>query len=150
MRWAAATALIRLAALDKAPVGPGLIGRAVTALTAAARSPFDRVTDYCEGDLHGHIQRTLRSLPPGSSPASVREALEACLPRIVRDSSGSRTRRAIQELFPAPLPYPAPRTPVRRPDSGAAAVARRSLRPPARLAHPLVRRPAAVRSGLLR
>ncbi|WP_424571269.1 hypothetical protein [Streptomyces sp. CH-036] len=109
MRWAAATALIRLAALDKAPVGPGLIGRAVTALTAAARSPFDRATDYCEGDLHGHIQRTLRSLPPGSSPASVREALEACLPRIVRDSSGSRTRRAIQVLFPAPLPHPAPR-----------------------------------------
>ncbi len=44
----------------------------------------------------------------------------------------------------------APRTPVRRPDSGAGAVTRRSLRPPARLAQPLVRRPAAVRSGLLR
>ncbi|MEU8667056.1 hypothetical protein AB0C71_09155 [Streptomyces anulatus] len=109
MRWAAATALIRLANLDETPVGPGLIGRAVTELTAAARSPFDRVTDYCEGDLHGHIQRTLRSLPPGSNPASVREALEACLPRIVWDSSGSRSRRAIQELFPAPLPHPAPR-----------------------------------------
>ncbi|MFI5653173.1 hypothetical protein ACIA71_18315 [Streptomyces anulatus] len=95
--------------LEETPVGPGLIGRAVTELTAAARSPFDRVTDYCEGDLHGHIQRTLRSLPPGSNPASVREALEACLPRIVWDSSGSRTRRAIQELFPAPLPHPAPR-----------------------------------------
>ncbi|MGW3334443.1 hypothetical protein ACWDF9_28295 [Streptomyces rubiginosohelvolus] len=69
MRWAAASALIRLAALDKAPVGPGLIGRAVTELTAAARSPFDRVTDYCEGDLHRHIQRTR---PPGSHPAAVR------------------------------------------------------------------------------
>ncbi|MGW7587656.1 hypothetical protein [Streptomyces rubiginosohelvolus] len=39
----------------------------------------------------------------------MREALDACLPRIVWDSSGLRTRKAIQELFPAPLPHPAPR-----------------------------------------
>lgn len=37
----------------------------------------------------------------------------------------------------------APGTPVRRPDSGAAAVARRSFRPPARLAYLLDCRPAA-------
>lgn len=65
MRWAAATALIRLAALDATRVGPGLLGRTVTELTAAARSPFTRVTDYCDGDLHGHIERTLHALPPG-------------------------------------------------------------------------------------
>ncbi|MGI5440432.1 HEAT repeat domain-containing protein [Streptomyces shenzhenensis] len=111
-RWAAATALIRLAGLDGTPVGPGLLGRAVTELTAAARSPFDRVTDYCEGDLFGHIERTLHALPPGSDPATVREALDACLPRIVWDYYGSRTRRAIEELFPAPQPHPAPRTPL--------------------------------------
>ncbi|MDX3608931.1 hypothetical protein PV702_21315 [Streptomyces sp. FL06-04B] len=108
MRWAAATAFIRLAGLDGTPVDPGLLSRAVTELTAAARSPFDRVTDYCEGDLFGHIERTLHALPPGSNP-SVREALDACLPRIVWDYSGSRTRRAIQELFPTPQPRPAPR-----------------------------------------
>ncbi|MEU6631705.1 hypothetical protein ABZ905_26005 [Streptomyces parvus] len=94
---------------DGTPVGPGLLGRAVAELSAAARSSFDCVTDYCEGDLHGHVERTLRSLPPGSHPDFVREALEACLPRIVWDSSGSRSRRAIQELFPASLPHPAPR-----------------------------------------
>ncbi|WP_322500287.1 hypothetical protein TR631_00980 [Streptomyces rochei] len=109
MRWAAATALIRLAGLDGTPVRPSLLGRAVTELTAAARSPFDRVTDYCEGDLFGHIERTLHALPPGSDPAAVREALDACLPRILWDRYGSRTRRAIEELFPAPQPHPAPR-----------------------------------------
>ncbi|WP_329094717.1 hypothetical protein [Streptomyces sp. NBC_01439] len=109
MRWAAATALIRLAALDGAPVGPSLLSRAVTELTAAARNPFDRVTDYCGGDLHGHIERTLHSLPAGSDPASVREALDACLPRIVWDYYGSRTRRAIEALFLAPQPHPTPR-----------------------------------------
>jgi hypothetical protein len=109
MRWAAATALIRLAGLGETPVGPGLLGRAVTELTAAARSPFDRVTDYCEGDLHGHIERTLHALPPGSDPAAVREALDTCLPRIVWDHYGSRTRKAIEELFPAPQPHPSPR-----------------------------------------
>ncbi|GAA0271571.1 hypothetical protein GCM10010302_06470 [Streptomyces polychromogenes] len=109
MRWAAATALIRLAALDEAPAGPGLLGRAIAELAAAARSPFDRVTDYCDGDLHAHIERTLHSLPPGSDPAIVRETLHACLPRIVWDSSGSRTRRAFEKLFHAPQPHPAPR-----------------------------------------
>ncbi|MEU4100660.1 HEAT repeat domain-containing protein [Streptomyces tanashiensis] len=106
-RWAAATALIRLAGLDGTPVGPGLLGRAITELAAAARSTFDRVTDYCEGDLHGHIERTLHALPPGSNPAAVRESLDACLPRIVWDYSGSRTRRAIEELFPAAQSHPA-------------------------------------------
>ncbi|MEV4940722.1 HEAT repeat domain-containing protein [Streptomyces zaomyceticus] len=109
MRWAAATALIRLLSLDGTPVSPGLLSRAVTELTAAARSPFDHVTDYCGGDLHGHIERTLHSLPSGSDPASVREALDACLPRIVWDYYGSRTRKAIEVLFPAPQPHPAPR-----------------------------------------
>ncbi|MEU0098688.1 hypothetical protein [Streptomyces sp. NPDC006267] len=109
MRWAAATALICLARLDGTPVGPGLLGRAVTELTAAARSPFDRATDYCEGDPFGHIERTLHALPPGADPAAVREALDACLPRIVWDCYGSRTRRAIEALFPAPQPRPAPR-----------------------------------------
>ncbi|MFE0779124.1 hypothetical protein [Streptomyces sp. NPDC058861] len=78
MRWAAATALIRLAALDEAPVGPGPLARAVTELATAARSPFDRVTDYCDGDLHAHIERTLHALPPGPDPAVVRETLDAC------------------------------------------------------------------------
>lgn len=141
MRWAAATALIRLAGLDGTPVRPSLLGRAVTELTAAARNPFERVTDYCEGDLFGHIERTLHALPPGSDPAAVREALDACLPRILWDRYGSRTRRAIEELFPAPQPHPAPR--YTGPDSGAAASVGRSRRPPAHLAHPLVRRPAA-------
>ncbi|MGW6562615.1 hypothetical protein [Streptomyces hydrogenans] len=109
MRWAAATALIRLAGLDEASVGPGLLGRAVAELAAAAREPFDRVTDYCEGDLHAHIERALGALPPGSDPAVVRETLDACLPRIVWDYSGTRTRRAFEELFPAPQPHPAPR-----------------------------------------
>ncbi|MFB8206345.1 hypothetical protein [Streptomyces sp. NPDC056010] len=108
MRWAAATALIRLAGLDGTPVDPGLLGRAVTELTAAARSTFDRVTDCCEGDLHGHIERTLHALPPGSDPAAVYEALDTCLPRIVWDYSGSRTRRAIKELCPTPQPHPTP------------------------------------------
>ncbi|MEU8779087.1 hypothetical protein [Streptomyces sp. NPDC048606] len=108
MRWAAATALIRLAGLDGTPVGPDLLDRAVTELAAAAHSPFDRVTDYCQGDLHGHIERTLHSLPPGPDPAAVREALDACLPRIVWDYYGTRTRRAIEELFPTPPPHPAP------------------------------------------
>ncbi|MFE7113393.1 HEAT repeat domain-containing protein [Streptomyces sp. NPDC057575] len=109
VRWAAATALIRLAGLDRAPVGPALLGRAVTELTAAAHSVFDHVTDYFEGDLHGHIERTLHALPPIPDPAAVREALDACLPRIARDRSGTRTRKAIEQLFPAPLPHPAPR-----------------------------------------
>ncbi|MFF6794280.1 hypothetical protein ACFY9C_35020 [Streptomyces filamentosus] len=109
MRWAAATALIRLAGLDEAPVGPGLLRRAVTELAAAARHPFDRVTDYCEGDLHAHIERALHALPPGSDPAVVRETLDACLPRVVWDDFGIRARRAIEELFPAPQPHPAPR-----------------------------------------
>ncbi|MFB7032043.1 MULTISPECIES: hypothetical protein [unclassified Streptomyces] len=78
MRWAAATALVRLAALDEAPVGPGLLARAVAELATAARSPFDRVTDYCDGDLHAHIERTLHSLPTGPDPAVVRETLDAC------------------------------------------------------------------------
>ncbi|MFD6245601.1 hypothetical protein [Streptomyces roseolus] len=109
MRWAAATALIRLAGLDEAPVGPGLVDRAVAELAAAARHPFDRVTDYCEGDLHAHIERTLHDLPPGPDPAAVRETLDACLPRIVWDHYGFRTRSAIEKLFPAPQPHPAPR-----------------------------------------
>ncbi|MET8413047.1 HEAT repeat domain-containing protein [Streptomyces sp. NPDC005195] len=109
MRWAAATALIRLAGLDGTSVDAGLLSRTVTELTAAGRSPFTRVTDYCEGDLHGHIERTLHALPPGWDPAAVREALDACLPRIVWDYHGSRTREAIQELFPAPQPHTAPR-----------------------------------------
>ncbi|MFJ2825884.1 hypothetical protein ACIO7M_32960 [Streptomyces toxytricini] len=109
MRWAAATALVRLAGLDEAPVGPDLLGRAVTELTAAAHSTFDHVTDYFEGDLHGHIERTLHALPTTSGPAAAREALDACLPRIARDRSGSRTRKAIEQLFPAPQPDPAPR-----------------------------------------
>lgn len=109
MRWAAATALVRLADFDGTLVGPGLLGRAVAELTAAARSPFDRVTDYCEGDLFGHIERTLHALPPGSHPAAVHEALDACLPRIVWDHDGSRTRKAIEELFPATQPHPEPR-----------------------------------------
>ncbi|MFD0151199.1 HEAT repeat domain-containing protein [Streptomyces sp. NPDC055721] len=109
MRWAAATALVRLAGLDEAPVGPDLLGRAVTELTAAARSTFDHVTDYCEGDLHGHIERTLHSLQPTSEPAATHEALDACLPRIARDRDGTRTRKAIEQLFPAPQPHPAPR-----------------------------------------
>ncbi|MFJ3883367.1 hypothetical protein ACIPW5_38710 [Streptomyces sp. NPDC090077] len=108
MRWAAATALIRLAGLDEAAVGPGLLGRTVTELTAAARHPFDRVTDYFGGDLHAHIERTLHALPPGTDPAAVHEALDACLPRIFWDCHGTRTRRAIEELFPAPQPHPAP------------------------------------------
>ncbi|MFJ3819437.1 hypothetical protein [Streptomyces sp. NPDC090056] len=78
MRWAAATALIRLSALDEAPVGPGPLDRAVTELATAARSPFDRVTDYCDGDLHAHIERTLHALPAGPDPAVVRETLDAC------------------------------------------------------------------------
>ncbi|WP_432016543.1 hypothetical protein [Streptomyces hydrogenans] len=109
MRWAAATALIRLAALDDASLGPGLLGRAVAELAAAAREPFDRVTDYCEGDLHAHIERTLHALPPGADPAVVRETLDACLPRIVWDYYGTRTRRAIEELFLAPQQDLAPR-----------------------------------------
>ncbi|MFF6837143.1 hypothetical protein ACFY84_36035 [Streptomyces sp. NPDC012438] len=68
MRCAAATALIRLAALHEAPVGPGPLARAVTELAAAARSPFDRMTDYCDGDLHTHIERTLHTLPTGPDP----------------------------------------------------------------------------------
>ncbi|MFB7428794.1 hypothetical protein ACFC0K_36540 [Streptomyces hydrogenans] len=108
MRWAAATALVRLAALEETPVGPGLLGRAVSELAAAARRPFDRVTDYCEGDLHAHIERALHALPPGADPAVVRETLDACLPRIVWDYYGIRTRRAFEALFPAPQP-PAPR-----------------------------------------
>ncbi|MFF9396206.1 HEAT repeat domain-containing protein [Streptomyces griseoluteus] len=86
MRWAAATALIRLAGLGGSPVGPGLLGRAVTELTAAARSPFDRVTEYCEGDLFGHIERTLRqqglqlpTQPP--LPAKTREQAPLSLSR---------------------------------------------------------------------
>ncbi|MFD0353436.1 hypothetical protein ACFVHW_06760 [Streptomyces sp. NPDC127110] len=109
MRWAAATALVRLADVDEASVGPDLLGRAVTELTAAAHRTFDRVTDYFEGDLHGHIERTLHALPPTSEPAAAREALDACLPRIARDRSGSRTRTAIERLFPAPQPHPVPR-----------------------------------------
>ncbi|MEU6385862.1 hypothetical protein ABZ847_20155 [Streptomyces bauhiniae] len=109
MRWAAATAVVRLAGLGEALVGPGLLGRAVVELTAAAHSTFDHVTDYFAGDLHGHIERTLHALPSTSESAGVREALDACLPRIARDGSGSRTRRAIEHLFPAPWPHPAPR-----------------------------------------
>ncbi|MFD3613152.1 HEAT repeat domain-containing protein [Streptomyces atroolivaceus] len=108
MRWAAATSLTRLAGLDESPVGPALLGRTVTELTAAAHSTFEHLTDYCEGDLHGHIERTLHALPPTTDPVAVREALDACLPRIARDRSGTRTRRAIEQLFPAPLPHSAP------------------------------------------
>ncbi|GGR41442.1 HEAT repeat domain-containing protein [Streptomyces roseolus] len=109
VRWAAATALIRLVGLDEAPADPGLVDRAVAELAAAARHSFERVTDYCEGDLHAHIERTLQALPPGPDPAVVRETLDACLPRVVWDHYGFRTRRAIEELFPTPQPHPAPR-----------------------------------------
>ncbi|MFF9278929.1 hypothetical protein [Streptomyces griseosporeus] len=109
MRWAAATALARLAGLDETPVGPDLLSSAVAELTAAAHSAFDHVTDYFEGDPHGHIERTLHALPPTAEPAAVREAPDACLPRIARDRYGSRTRKAIEQLFAAPQPHPAPR-----------------------------------------
>ncbi|MFC8293840.1 hypothetical protein ACFUJ0_26150 [Streptomyces sp. NPDC057242] len=104
--------LIRLAALDGTPVGPGLLGRAVAELAAAARGPFDRVTDCCEGDLHAHIEHTLYALRPGPDPAVVRETLDTCLPRTAWDTYGSRTRKALEQLFPAPQPRPHPATPI--------------------------------------
>ncbi|MFD3517445.1 HEAT repeat domain-containing protein [Streptomyces sp. NPDC058657] len=165
MRWAAATALIRLAGLDGTPVGPGLLGRAVTELTAAARSPFDHVTDYCEGDPFGHIERTLHALPPESDPAAAREALDACraevrvrgrrvpVPVQGHTSTAPFLRHPAVPAAPHRLglrrvPHPqgdrealshstaVPRTPLHRPDSGAAAAVGRSRRPPARLARP--------------
>ncbi|MCL3999161.1 HEAT repeat domain-containing protein, partial [Streptomyces lavenduligriseus] len=105
VRWAAATALVRITSGPEDAIEPRLLDRAVAELTTAADNPAPtRVTDYNEGDFHGHIERTLRSLPTGAPQA----ALDACLPRIERDRDGHRTRTALNELFPAPLSRPLP------------------------------------------
>ncbi|CAL9324409.1 HEAT repeat domain-containing protein [Streptomyces sp. SudanB182_2057] len=105
VRWAAATALVRIAGDREGTVEPRLLDRAVAELTTAADNPAPTpVTDYNEGDFHGHIERTLHSLPTGAPQT----ALAACLPRIERDRDGRRTRTALNELFPAPLPHPLP------------------------------------------
>ncbi|MFH8469181.1 hypothetical protein [Streptomyces sp. NPDC017991] len=63
VRWAAATALARIASAGRAGIGPALLDRAVAELTAAAAGPAPAsATDYNEGDFHGHIERTLRAL----------------------------------------------------------------------------------------
>ncbi|MFJ6252027.1 MULTISPECIES: hypothetical protein [unclassified Streptomyces] len=67
------------------------------------------MTDYCEGDLHAHIEHPLHALRPGPDPAVVRETLDTCLPRTAWDTYGSRTRKALEQLFPVPQPRPAPR-----------------------------------------
>ncbi|CAL9329840.1 hypothetical protein [Streptomyces sp. enrichment culture] len=104
VRWATATALVRITTHQQDAVEPRLLDRAVAELTTAADSPAPTpVTDYNEGDFHGHIERTLRSLPTGAPQA----ALASCLPRIERDRDG-RTRTALNELIPAPLPRPLP------------------------------------------
>ncbi|MEU2440214.1 HEAT repeat domain-containing protein [Streptomyces rubradiris] len=105
VRWAAATALIRITNQVEGAVEPRLLDRAVAELTTAAGNPAPTpATDYNEGDFHGHIERTLRSLPTGAPQT----ALAACLPRIERDRDGHRTRAALDKLFPTPLPDPLP------------------------------------------
>ncbi|MEU7054091.1 hypothetical protein [Streptomyces eurythermus] len=105
VRWAAATALVRLTNHQQDAVEPRLLDRAVAELTTVADSPAPTcVTDYNEGDFHGHIERSLHSLPTGAPQA----ALAACLPRIERDRDGHRTRTALNELFRTPLPDPLP------------------------------------------
>ncbi|WP_328492837.1 HEAT repeat domain-containing protein [Streptomyces sp. NBC_00414] len=71
VRWAAATALARIAcaspAGSPAGIGSALVGRAVAELTAASAAPAPAsTTDYNEGDFHGHVERTLRTLAPGA------------------------------------------------------------------------------------
>ncbi|WP_405453795.1 HEAT repeat domain-containing protein [Streptomyces achromogenes] len=92
VRWAAATALVRITSDRGDAVEPRLLDRAVAELTTAADNAAPTgVTDYNEGDFHGHIERTLRSLPTGAPQA----ALAACLPRVERDRDGHRTRTAL-------------------------------------------------------
>ncbi|BCL33231.1 hypothetical protein ACFFS2_30265 [Streptomyces aurantiacus] len=105
MRWAAATALVRIAGSCDGPLDAGLLDRAVAELTAAAANPAPTpATDYNAGDFHGHIEATLHTLGTGVP----RAALAACLPRIERDRDGRRTEAALVELFPAPLQSPRP------------------------------------------
>ncbi|BFO18145.1 hypothetical protein SHKM778_45330 [Streptomyces sp. KM77-8] len=105
VRWAAATALIRVATNRDGTLGAGLLDRAVAELAAAAANPAPTPsTDYNEGDFHGHIETTLRTLGTDVPQA----ALAACLPRIERDRNGCRTRAALDKLFPAPQQSPLP------------------------------------------
>jgi hypothetical protein len=67
VRWAAATALVRITSNRDGAVEPRLLDRAVAELTTAADNPAPTPgTDYNEGDFHGHIERTLYSLPTGA------------------------------------------------------------------------------------
>ncbi|MFJ6574074.1 HEAT repeat domain-containing protein [Streptomyces sp. NPDC091292] len=105
VRWAAATALIRIASSCDGTLDAGLLDRATAELAVAAVNPAPTpATDYNEGDFHGHIETTLRTLATGVPQA----ALAACLPRIERDRNGRRTRAALDRLFPAPLQSPLP------------------------------------------
>ncbi|MEU7563455.1 hypothetical protein [Streptomyces eurythermus] len=64
---AAATVLVRITNHQQDAAEPPLLHRAVAELTTAADNPAPtRVTDYNEGDFHGRIERTLRSLPAGA------------------------------------------------------------------------------------
>ncbi|MCF2435913.1 hypothetical protein LV779_21835 [Streptomyces thinghirensis] len=74
--------------------------------------PFDGVTDYREGDLFGPHPNAPYALPPGSTRPPCAEALDACLSRIRWDLYGSRTRKAIEELFPLHSRTPHPATPT--------------------------------------
>ncbi|MFL1897926.1 hypothetical protein ACJWDR_02385 [Streptomyces tauricus] len=67
VRWAAATALARIASGSRAGLESALVDRAVAELTAAAAGPAPAsCTDYNSGDFHGHIERTLRTLASGT------------------------------------------------------------------------------------
>jgi hypothetical protein len=67
VRWAAATALVRIAGSREGTLDAGLLDRAVAELAAAAVNPAPTlVTDYNEGDFHGHIEATLHTLGTGT------------------------------------------------------------------------------------
>ncbi|MGW0567521.1 HEAT repeat domain-containing protein [Streptomyces tauricus] len=71
VRWAAATALARIASGSgsggRTGMESALVDRAVAELTAAAAGPAPAsCTDYNSGDFHGHIERTLRTLVSGT------------------------------------------------------------------------------------
>ncbi|MFD0304468.1 HEAT repeat domain-containing protein [Streptomyces sp. NPDC127119] len=63
VRWAAATALARIASDSQAGIESALVDRAVAELTASAAGPAPAsVTDYNAADFRGHVERTLRAL----------------------------------------------------------------------------------------
>ncbi|MFE0451884.1 HEAT repeat domain-containing protein [Streptomyces sp. NPDC058914] len=106
VRWAAATAIAQTSRSEDAELDAALLDRAVAELAAAAVAPAPvPVTDYHQGDFHGHTAELLLALPP--SPTA-RAAVAACLPSINPWRRAYTAKAVLPDLFPSPLPDPRP------------------------------------------